>query len=365
MFQRNGNAQETRRALEVATPVPGYEGQKEATTAPPHQSLIRDLRKRDCVIVLGLLTVLAALVLRELQDPEFAKALADRPLLSASVFTLLLSLMAYGGWNALRTHWDAERWRKLTSLAMVSMAHDITIVIDTCIWLVTGAKPFSSFTPPDTAHHHLSSIRTSEKCPEITDSDYGKINFLVHSTSLQRLTDNPEWRILANLEIERAKVGHRHSIARWVPSMMLHPTATDVLGRIVALNEFLSHLQDILRIPTDHRDSQTHKDLIDSWTRFLAEAMSLREDLWATSRGRKREWLSNRNLLPENIQIEMGFRDKKPVRDVVTKPIRVAVGMPAQPKSSSKLSITFRRRAAAGPPIRPARQDRSSAGAER
>lgn len=97
--------------------------------------------------MLGLLTVLAALVLRELQDPEFAKSLADRPLLSGSIFTLLLSLMAYGGWNALRAHWDAERWRQLTSLAIVSMAHDITIVIDTCIWLVTGAKPFSSFTP--------------------------------------------------------------------------------------------------------------------------------------------------------------------------------------------------------------------------
>jgi hypothetical protein len=72
--------------------------------------------------------------------------------------------------------------------------------------------------------------------------------------------------------------------------MMLHPTATDVLGRVVAFNDFLSNIQDNLRIPPERRTPQTHNDLVDSWTRFLAEAMSLREDLWATSRGRKDEW---------------------------------------------------------------------------
>lgn len=176
MLQQNGNAQETVAGLEVAADVPGDDAQKEATTAPPHQSFFDDLRLRDCLIVLGLLLVLMALVDRELHDEKFAKSLADRPLLSASLFTILLSAMAYGGWNAVRAHWEAEKWRKLSSLAMVSMAYDITVVIDTCIWLVVGVKPFSSFTPSDAAHDKLTRIRTDKKCPQITDQDYGKIN---------------------------------------------------------------------------------------------------------------------------------------------------------------------------------------------
>lgn len=82
------------------------------------------------------------------------------------------------------------------------------------------------------------------------------------------------------------------------------------------------------------------------WTSFLAEVMSLREDLWAASRGRKAEWLSNRNLLPENIKEDMGLRDEKPVRDVVTRPFFVPPGKPLQPKASSKLGAIFRRRPA-------------------
>lgn len=359
MSQRNANAQETGAALEADAEVSGDEAQKEATTAPPHQSFIKDLRKRDYLPVLGLLIVLAVLIYRELHDAEFAKSLADRPLLSASIFTLLLSLMAVGGWNAVRAHWEGEKWRKLSSLAMVSMAHDITVVIDTSIWLVVGVKPFSSFTPSDEAHDELTSIRTDEKCPHITDQDYGNITFMAHSGSLDSLADHPGWLNLANLEIERAKVGHRRRIALWVPSMMLHPTATDVLGRVIALNEFLSHIQDNLRIPPDRRTPQTHRDLVNLWTRFLAEAMSLREDLWATSRGRKAEWLSNRNLLPDNIQVEMGFRDEEAVHEVVARPFRVAVGKPAPPKASSKLSAWFRRRlTAAEPSLRPAPKDR-------
>lgn len=359
MLQQNGNAQATVAGPEVAAEVPGDDAQKKATTAPPHQSFFDDLRLRDCLIVLGLLLVLVALVDRELHDKEFAKFLADRPLLSASIFTALLSFMAYGGWNAVRAHWEAEKWRKLSSLAMVSMAYDITVVIDTCIWLVVGVKPFSSFTPSDAAHDKLTAIRTDKKCPLITDQDYGKIKFEAHSSSLVSLTDHPGWLNLANLEVERAKVDHRRRIALWVPSMMLHPTATEVLGRVVALNDFLSTIQDNLRTAPEKRKEQTHKELVDLWTWFLAEAMSLREDLWAASRGRKEEWLSNRGLLPENIRTEMGLRDKKLVRDVVALPFFVPAGKPLQPKASSKLREIFRRRPATPEPLTPpAREER-------
>lgn len=359
MLQRTRNAPKTGAGLETAAEVSGEQAQKVATTAPPHQSFFEDLRLQDCFIVFGLFVVLLAVLIGEQLDPMFAKFLAEHPVFSAFIFTLLLTLIAWGGLDALRAHWEAEKWRKLSSLAMMSMAYDITVVIDTCIWLVVGVKPFSSFTPSDAAHDELTSIRTHGKLSKITDQDYGKITFEDHSTSLQSLTGHSGWLKLANLEVERAKVDHRRRIALWVPSMMLHPTATDVLGRVVAFNDFLSNIQDNLRIPPERRTPQTHNDLVDSWTRFLAEAMSLREDLWATSRGRKDEWLSNRKLLPENIKKDMGLRDEKPVRDVVTRAFFVPAGKPLQPKASSKLGAIFRRRLATPEPLTsPAQQER-------
>lgn len=348
MLQRNGNVQGAITDPEVGSEASADEVKAEASTAPPHQTFFDDLRLRDCLPVLGLLLVLLALIDRELHDEEFAKSLADRPLLSSFIFTSLLSAMAFGGWNALRAHLEAEKWRKLSSLAMVSMAYDVTVVIDTCIWLLVGVKPFSSFTPSDAAQDKLTSIRTDRKCPQITDQDYGKITPEEYSKSLKNLTDHPGWLSLANLEVERAKVEHRRRIALWVPSMMLHPTATDVLGRIVALNDFLSHLQDNLRRTPERRSEQTRKDLENLW--FLAEAMSLREDLWAVSRGRQEEWLSNRNPLPENIKEDMDRRDEKPVHDVVTRPFFVPSGKPLQPKTSSSFGALFRRRPATPAP---------------
>jgi hypothetical protein len=111
---RNGNvavdrnAPKTGAGLETAAEVSGGQAQKVATTAPPHQYFFEDLRLQDCFIVFGLFVVLLAVLIGEQLDPMFAKFLADYSVFSAFIFTLLLTLIAWGGLDALRAHWEAE-----------------------------------------------------------------------------------------------------------------------------------------------------------------------------------------------------------------------------------------------------------------
>lgn len=371
-MRRNGNAQKTVSGLEVATEGPGPVGPLEGSPAqtqtaetqdsespsvPEHRSFLRDLRFQDWLVLLGLLTILAALLVGESRDAEFAKFLANRPLLSGFLLASLFALIALGGLDALRAHLEAERWRNLSSLAVLSIAHDITMVIDTFIWLVIGVKPRGSFEPSDSAQEELTDIRALEDLDQTDDADYNHVQYGKYSEILEKLVGNAKWRTLANLQIDGVKAGHRRSIALWVPSMMLDPNTTEVLSRVAGLNDFMSHIQKNLR---NHQDSSGPKsqDLVDSWMKFLAEATSLREDLWAISRGRPKKPPSSRNVLPDEIQMEMELRDKEPVRDVVARPLRVAGGQPARtPSYLRRIMGAFRRRPPADPPSGRARQD--------
>lgn len=296
-----------------------------APTVPPHQTFLQDLRVRDWVLLIGLIVLLIALVIVESVNDAVAKYLSDHPLLTGVATALLLSAIAVGGLDALRAHWEAEKWRRLSSLALLSIANDITRVIDAFIWLVIGVKPVNSFSPSKAAHTELTIIRSREGLPVTHDPDFSKVEFGDYSSLLDRLVDDREWLLLANLEIDRAKARHRRSIALWVPSMLLNPSTVKVLARVVAFNDFLSQIQARLRIHTDVLAPPSHEVLVDFWTKFLAEATSLREDLWATSRGRLSEWRDSRRLLPPEFQKELQSRDHEDVIDVVGRPFREAL----------------------------------------
>lgn len=333
MFRRHGDSAGSR--LEAATEDLGPEAPKEASRPPErvaeahhipeHRSFLRDLRFQDWLVLLGLLAVLAALILGEQRDAVFAQFLAGHALLSGFMLALLLSLIAIGGLDALRAHWEAERWRKLSSLAMLSIAYDVTIVVDTLIWLVIGVKPTGSFEPPESAHEELTHLRDHEGFPRTFDSDYGNVRYPSYSAILNKLADNPGWLKLANQEIDRAKVRHRRSVALWVPSMMLDPNTTDVMNRVAAFNEFLSYIQKNLRTHRETGGQESHSLLVGSWIDMLAEGISLREDLWATSRGRPEKPANDRKALPCEIQNEMQVRDAEQVRSVVVTPLRGAM----------------------------------------
>ncbi len=317
----NGNLQDP--ALQPDTTLTG-------PMVPPHRTFLQDLRARDWVLLIGLIVLLIALVIVESVNSEVATYLSDHPLLTGVATALLLSAIAVGGLDALRAHWEAEKWRRLSSLALLSIANDITRVIDAFIWLVIGVKPINSFSPSRAAHTELTTIRTGEGLPVTDDPDFSKVEFGDYSSMFGRLADNREWLLLSNLEIDRAKARHRRSIALWVPSMLLNPNTVKVLARVVAFNDFLSHIQARLRSHNDVLSPQSHAVLVHSWTKFLAEATSLREDLWATSRGRLSEWQNSRRLLPPEFQKELQLRDQELVIDVVGLPFREASpGSPA------------------------------------
>lgn len=311
MFRRKGN----RRQADNEAP--------ELAAVPPHESFFEDLRPKDWTILTGLVAVVLGLIIWEASNPEVGKFLSSHPLLTAMGTAFLLSLIAIGGLDALRAHWEAERWRKLSSLAMLSIAYDVTRVRDVFIWLVIGIKPISSFTRSSEVQEELNSLRKSEGLSETHDADYGKVQYVDYAPMLKCLADNQIWQPLANVEIDRVKAYHRKCLALWVPSMILHPNTTRVLARVVELNESLSEIQGTLSDRHRNRTLESHEILVTSWTGLLAEATSLREDLWAASRGCRADH-DSRKILPLGIQREMERRDQDAIFKVVAKPLRVS-----------------------------------------
>jgi hypothetical protein len=269
---------------------------------------------------------LVALICIEDGSPTLAKGLSEHPLFTGIATTLIWSLVAVGGFQAFRVHWEAERWRRLSSLAMMSIAYDINHLVDVFIWLIIGVKPLptSSYVPTDGAHSVLNSIRLMvlEGETHTDDTDFSHVQSERYEKDLVSLAVNREWLMLANAEIDRAKVHQRRSIALWVPAMMLHQNATKVLARVVDLNDFMSDVQGSLRDQLVCQSPETRDVLVDRWTQFMAEAVSLREDLRATSRGRENVLQESRKILPPKIQEEMKGRDDEQIHKVVAKPLR-------------------------------------------
>lgn len=293
-------------------------------TAVRRRSILADLGPRDWGRIGGLLVILAALMAWEFMDGRVGAFLSSHPLFGGIFTAVLLTVMTISGFEALRSHWEADKWRRLSTLAMLSIAYDLTIMIDVFIWLVTGARPTNTFSPSNENHSRLSAILRREGLPEMTDPDFGKINHKDYGKRLNSLVSNDDWLRLALSEIDLHKAQHRRSIALWVPSMAFNPHAAAVLDRVVAANDLSSHVQQHLRRISDTTGASASGPLTESWFDFLGESISLREDLWAASRGRLIEWQIFRRLLPQSLQTEMSGRDTKDIREIIGEAFRQA-----------------------------------------
>lgn len=259
------------------------------------RSFISDLRTRDWLAFVILLVGLVALLVYENSNQATVKEFIDNHQLLAAVGTAsLLSLLTVLGVDALRAHWEAQKWRNLSNLAMLSIAFDVTVVLDVHIWLVTGTPPRSSFTPPGLTQRKLTLIRSRMLLPVNFDSDYSKVDSAEYEKSLRELARSKQWLRLAIDEIDRHKAEHRRRIALWIPSMTLNPDANEVLERVVALNERISDVQDELRKALKNDNLPP---LISAWTALMDESMTLREDLWKASREPQPEWQEFRRIL--------------------------------------------------------------------
>ncbi|WP_426228299.1 hypothetical protein [Pseudarthrobacter sp. DSP2-3-2b1] len=287
------------------------------------RSVWADVSPKDWRRLAIMLALLGALLTWELSDPQVGDFFQKHPLLGGVFTATLLSILTIGGFAALRSHWEAEKWRRLSALAVLSIAFDLTVMIDVFIWLVTGARPSDTVSPARRHHAELKAAIRTAGLQTLTEPDFGQLDYGTYEERLENLLRNEGWLRVALQEIDRYKAQHRRGIALWIPSMAFNPYAAAILDRVVAVNDFSSYVQKNLRARLSQiQETTTHEQLKQSWFDFLAESINLREELWTISRGRMSEWHVFRTLLPPDLREAMAQRDTLNITDILGQPFR-------------------------------------------
>jgi len=186
---------------------------------------------------------------------EFYK---ERPLQAGVLTGLLLAVVAYFGFDAVRANLNERRWAPLSRLAMLSFAYQTTLLIDVALWLVTARPPVNDAAPSDEDQLRLRTIRDDVGLPLPTDPDLGAVDYDDYDdyrSQLAALLTKPQWLEFALFQWDRWKWRNRNGIATWAAAMLSTGETADVLNRLADLNEWVSHY----RTASD--------DCSDTWTR--------------------------------------------------------------------------------------------------
>jgi hypothetical protein len=152
------------------------------------------------------------------------------------------------------------------------------------------------------------------------------------------LQADPRWRQFTSSHLDRAKWRNRKAIATWTTAMLTTGESADVLNRLAMVNEGVSGVQAHLRVQSGPAN------VTEEWTNWLAEAISVREDLVLASRRDIAEWLPFRAVVGPEHRAELERRRKAgDTADAVRKTLAVPLQLPRQPAKLGRTGAVRRR----------------------
>jgi hypothetical protein len=283
---------------------------------------LKHLRKKDWQRLAALTAIVIAFLAVEMAFGGFREFYTQRPLQAGVLTGVLLATVAFFGFDAVRADLNERRWAPLSNLAMLSMAHQTTLLIDVALWLATGRPPVNEAAPSEPAQASLVQLRARVGLPT-TDGDVGGVGHAQYSAELEALLGTPAFRAFAGQQWDRWKWNNRAGVAQWAAAMLTTGETADVLNRLALLNEGISHLQRRLTAAAAEGPAAA----VDTWLTWHAEAVSLREDLVRVARGSlDPDWTKFRGALRDCDRAELaeqrGGAQAAQGRAVLSKPFR-------------------------------------------
>jgi hypothetical protein len=227
----------------------------------------------------------------ELWSHGFAKFLAERPLEAGLLSGVLLTLLVSFFVERVLAVTRRAKWESVSTAAFEALAREVGVVIAGLNELVAG------------------------------DDDANALGHAAYQARLRQRLDGMEWSLAARKELEELRVVYRNSLALWAGALVATGELADVLKRVASLNTDLSALEEWLRIRCGRGGftslGWTQDELVEIWDTVLAEAISLREDLWREAKGTTDPaWRSFRSPASPGRAELMADREDRSVRRV-------------------------------------------------
>jgi hypothetical protein len=284
---------------------------------------VKKLRAKDYIRFALVITLVLAVLVGEMLAGSLRTFYTDHPLQAGVLTGVLLSIVAYFGFDAVRAELTEQRWRPLSKVALLALKYETTVFFDTLLWLVTARPPVNHARPAATSQRKLTDLRAAVGLSPPTDLNLATIKRNDYESMLRLLIEYPPWRAFAVKFINRAKWRHRDGIAAWAAPMLSTGESADVLNRVAILNEWSSEFDSgLLSLEPGEVDLE---QVVDDWLNWLSEAVSLREDLVRASRGRvsSADQESRRLLTPADVlQLEERDRGHDTARRTLTRPFK-------------------------------------------
>src|SRR4051794_17344855 len=193
-------------------------------------------RPRDWLRCVFVIILLGVVLVAEHRYRGIRDFYVQRPLLAGILSGVLQSIAALFGIDVVRANLRDRRWAPLSRLALISLAYETTLLIDTFLWLATGQAPTNDARPDHQTQQSLLEKRDSEGLPPPPVApDLGKVQHDEYATAIKRLLGNEDWRQLALAVLDRAKWKNRDGVAVWAAAMLTLGESADVLDRISKL----------------------------------------------------------------------------------------------------------------------------------
>jgi hypothetical protein len=263
---------------------------------------------RDYLLLLLVLGVVTALIWADFNIEWFRIKDVDHPGVGALLAGFLVAATGILVFDTVRTHLANKRWKAVSDLTLLALSRELTIVIDVLLWLGSGRLPKSPIGVETPQQTRMVKIRKKHHLCTWQDPDYGKLAYNSYFDWLEALAEDTDWCDLAEDKVSRLKDQHRQSIVRLLPAMFLTSDALGILNRVVLVNHWLSAIQSHLNALAKTRHVAVPEQVTTEWMAFLAEAISLREDLWFKARPTSRVGINNRGVLDRTYQNELEKR---------------------------------------------------------
>lgn len=249
------------------------------------ERLLRWLSEFPAPFVVAIVVAVATVVAVELSSRGFAEFFATRPLEAGILSGLSLSLIVAIFVERVLAASRRAKWDSVRIGAFEALAYEVTLVIDRLNELVTG-------------------------------TDFAATPYAEYADAVRERLRDVEWAAGTCKEIEGLRIAYRNGFARWTGALLATGELSVVLHRIASLNIDLSALEEWLRIRCGRSGftslSWTEDGLAAIWDCVLAEALSLREDLWREAKGgTDPAWRAFREPVSDDRRSELNCREEE------------------------------------------------------
>jgi len=261
------------------------------------------LPKRDYFLLLIVLALVGLLFWADFNSKEFGDLDRDHPIVGSLFSGFLVAVTGVLVFDTVRMHLEKKKWKAVSNVALLALSHDLTLVIDVFLWLGSGRTPRSQIGVRPLHKVKMVRLRLRKLLKPSFDSDYGHLAYENYNQMLVKLVEDKAWCEVAEAEVSRSKDEHRQSVIRLLPAMFLTADAVGILNRVVLVNHWMTALHSNLNYlaKPEVRRRRDRRDLEQAigrdWMAFLAEAISLREDLWFMARPESLVGTNNRSVL--------------------------------------------------------------------